>query len=197
LVTAGASGLHADPLDRFLEPWTMSSPYAGVGLTQTHHTGYALGVTSSTEEWTIGGKVYAGFRFSEAFSGEIAYHRLGEVEADGVFNRRSVVDSQALAASLLLKFPLSDIPWIGPVLLADTSFHLKGGAAVKWIRQTFPGAAPIRHRGPTYLIGFGVERNFGERAFARFEYEYIGKIGAGPTIDVQHTPISVSVGMRF
>ena len=92
---------------------------------------------------------------------------------------------------------MSGLPWIGPALFEDTSIHARAGAAFKWIRQTYPGAAPIDDRGPTYIIGFGLQRDFGDRAFARIEYEYIGKIGAGPAVDVQHTPISVSLGVRF
>ena len=95
---ADTVAVRADALNRFLEPWTLTAPYLGAGIAQTHHTGYALAARSSVEAWVLGGKVYAGFRFSGAFSGEIAYHRFGRADADGAFGRRSVVDSQAIAA---------------------------------------------------------------------------------------------------
>lgn len=187
----------ADVLDRLLQPWTLSEPYVGAGLSFVHHTGYAPGGWSSTEQWKKAPKVFAGFRFSEGFSGEFAYHAMGGVSADGPGLARSTLQSQAVAVSLIAKQPLSDLPWTAGTLLEDARLFARAGAAYRWTSQTYPGAAPLRDSGPTFLLGFGFEQDIGEHAFLRVEYEYMGKSGLDETVNVQNTPVSASFGFRF
>ncbi|HHZ08541.1 MAG TPA: outer membrane beta-barrel protein [Rhizobiales bacterium] len=199
VLPACTADARADMLDRLLGPWTLSEPYAGAGFSHVHHTGYASGGLSSTEQWKEAAKAFAGFRFSEAFSGEIAYHALGSVAADGPgsANALSTLRSQAVAVSLIAKQPLSDLPWTAGTFLEDARLYARAGAAFRWTRQTYPGAAPLRDSGPAFVLGFGFEQDFGDRAFLRAEYEYIGKSGLDRTVDVQNTPVSVSLGIRF
>ena len=194
---ACTAAARADVLDRLLQPWTLSDPYFGAGLSFVHHAGYAPGRWSSTEQWKRTPKVFAGFRFSEAFSGEIAYHAMGSVNADGPGLAQSTLQSQAVAVSLIAKQPLSDLPWTAGTLLEGARLFARAGAAYRWTSQTYPGAAPLRDSGPAFLLGFGFEQDIGEYAFLRAEYEYIGKSGLDGTVNVQNTPVSVSLGFRF
>lgn len=191
------NGASADTLDRLLQPWTLSEPYVGAGFSYVHHTGYALGGWSSTEQWKRTPKAFAGFRFSEAFSGEIAYHAMGSASADGPGGLRSTLRSQAVAISLIAKQPLSDLSWTAGTLLENARLFARAGAAYRWTSQTYPGLAPLRDNGPAFLLGFGLEQDLGEYAFLRVEYEYIGRSGMDGTVDVQNTPVSVSLGVRF
>src|SRR5882757_1542896 len=56
--------------------------YAGGAFNWVHHTGYVPNTTTQadTAEYTVGFKVFGGYRFTPQSSFEVAYHHLGKVK---------------------------------------------------------------------------------------------------------------------
>lgn len=174
--------------------WTiLLRPYVGGGGSYIHHTGYDRDTPFYAEQWEVGGKAFAGLAVTPALNIEVAYHFLNKTPL-----RPDVLpgteESYAVAGSLMLFTKRFALPWEG-------GFHrwfVRGGAAYKHItddnvlnpgRQTEGGMGAV--------AGGGVEIEFNRYLFGRVEYEYLSKIGTERAINVQHTPISASLGIRF
>ena len=191
----------AGPLDDLLVPWSISSPYFAVGVSTVHHTGYFANGANAMK-WVPGAKAYIGTQFTPAFSGEITYFHFGEspIRFSSLHEK-----SDAATISLLAHYRFSKhSAWHAAIfgrqiasILDRASLFAKGGAAYKWIRQESPGAGVISENGATFHIGFGMELNLPNGFFLRGEYDYVGKIDTDTVINVQHTPISVSIGKRL
>ncbi|HJT82279.1 MAG TPA: outer membrane beta-barrel protein [Chthoniobacterales bacterium] len=166
-------------------------PYLGIGASCIHHTGYAPNRALSAEEWQFGGEAFGGFMVTPALNLEIAYHYLNESplrpERFGATEQ-----SHAIAGSAMLFSKKLRSPW-------KTGFHrwfLRGGMAFKQItedsedgRETEDGLAGV--------FGAGIELDFNKYLFGRFEYEHLFKVGTNRVVNVRHTPISASLGIRF
>ena len=174
--------------------WTiLMRPYVGVGGSYIHHTGYDKDTPLSAEQWEIGGKAFAGFMVTPALNLEVAYHYLNKTPLlPKTF--AGTEQSYAVAGSVMLFTKRFRLPWEG----AFHRWFVRGGAAYKHItddnilnpgRQTEDGVAAV--------VGGGVEVEFNNYLFGRVEYEYISKVGTTRAINVQHTPISASLGVRF
>jgi opacity protein-like surface antigen len=176
--------------------WTiLMRPYVGVGGSYIHHTGYDRDTTFSAEQWEIGGKAFAGFAVTPALNVEVAYHYLNKTPLKPeLFG--ATEQSYAVAGSLMLFTKRFRLPWEG-------GFHrwfVRGGAAYKHITEDNilnPGPSRQVEDGVAAVIGGGVEIEFTNSLFGRVEYEYISKVGTERAINVQHTPISASLGLRF
>jgi hypothetical protein len=174
--------------------WTiLMRPYVGVGGSYIHHTGYDKDTVLSAEQWEVGGKAFGGFMVTPALNLEFAYHYLNKTPLKPeIF--AGTEESYAVAGSVMLFTKRFRLPWEG----AFHRWFVRGGAAYKHItddnilnpgRQTEDGVAAV--------VGAGVEVEFTNSLFGRVEYEYISKIGTNRAINVQHTPISASLGIRF
>jgi hypothetical protein len=174
--------------------WTiLMRPYVGAGASYIHHTGYDPDTILSAEQWEIGGKAFAGLAVTPALNAEIAYHFLNKTPLRPVIFPGEE-KSYAVAGSLMLFTKRFRTPLEAVV----HRWFIRGGGAYKHItddsvlnpgRQVEDGAA--------FLVGAGVEVEFGNSWFGRLEYEYISKVGTDRAINVQHTPISASLGVRF
>jgi opacity protein-like surface antigen len=205
MVAVGLGGrAQAIDLETFFHPpdFTLQfSPYAGVGVGKIHHTGYDPdriigGSRIHLEQWEWGGKALAGAQILKWASVETAFHYLNSSPFIGPpGNRPGSVPgretSQAIAFSFLAFTKPLFPPWI-PLKL----FGRLGGA-YKWISDDNGLGVIQRESGFAFLIGGGAEVEFGPHWFARFEYEYLSKIGTSRAVNVQHTPLTLSVGARF
>lgn len=174
--------------------WTiLLRPYVGAGASYIHHTGHDRDSPLSAEQWEIGGKAFGGLAVTPALNIEVAYHYLNSTPLKPeIFP--GTEQSYAVAGSLMLFTKRFRWPW-------DAVTHrwfVRGGAAYKHItednilnpgRQVEDGIAAV--------IGAGVEVEFTNSVFGRLEYEYISKVGTDRAINVQHTPTSASLGIRF
>ena len=177
--------------------WTPAlRPYVGGAYSSIHHTGHDRNSRLEAERWINGGKVFAGMELTRRLSVEFAYHHLGQaplvpsVLAPGANER-----AYAFAASTVWFTPPIEI-WMVP----SHRWYARFGAAYKHITEDNRGLvvpAISSEDGFGYLIGGGVEFEFTQNFFARFEYEYLSKIGTSRVINTQHTPLSASLGIKF
>ena len=60
--------------------------YVGGAFNWVHHTGYVPNSTNQadTAEYTVGFKLFGGYRFTAQNSVEVAYHHLGKVDISGL-----------------------------------------------------------------------------------------------------------------
>jgi hypothetical protein len=176
--------------------WTiLMRPYVGGGGSYIHHTGYDPNTFLSAEQWEIGGKAFAGFMVTPALNVEVAYHFLNKTPLKPEIVA-ATEESYAIAGSVMLFTKRFRLPWEG-------GFHrwfVRGGAAYKHITEDNilnPGPVRETEDGVAAVVGAGVEIEFNNFLFGRVEYEYISKVGTDKAINVQHTPISASLGIRF
>ena len=193
----------ADTLEDLFSPWELSMPYFGGGISITHHTGYVPIPPGGAQSWKPGAKAYLGMQFSPVFSGEAAYYYLGDATLKGI---AASEESHAVAVSLSVGRTFStDNPshaypaLLDPIirLFDETRIFVTSGIAHKWIDQSGAAGARASEKGFTFLVGVGVQRELPNNSFIRLELEHIGKIGTSTAINVQHTPITLSLGMRF
>jgi hypothetical protein len=82
--------------------------------------------------------------------------------------------------------------------LVPTRLFLRGGFAYKDISHV--AAVGTFHEGViSWVAGFGLQFELTSRIFMRLEYEFVSR-GIGGTnrvINVMHTPLSASLGVRF
>ena len=170
--------------------------YVGIGGNMVHHTGYVPNTQFHAERWEAAGKVFAGKLLTDQMRIEAGYYFLSKTHFDEGVPLLSSEQSHAVGGSFLIYTPELRT-WGVPTLLPTRMFG-RVGAAYKWIdHQSVFGN--FEECGVSYLLGGGVEIDLGPQAFFRFEYEYISKIisGTNRAIDVQHTPISGVLGLRF
>jgi opacity protein-like surface antigen len=170
--------------------------YIGAGANIVHHTGYVPGTKSSDEKWVAGGKAFGGVNVFQWAKVEVAYFYLSKSRFMVTpFTTTSSEQSNAAAATVIVC-----CVWVHQWVNSPFKTGLFGrvGGAYKWINYRSP-VATFDEGGVSYVLGFGAEIDVTSWAFLRFEYEYISKIISGTknAVDVQHTPISASLGMRF
>ena len=164
------------------------NPYFGAGLSKTHHTGYDRDRPVSLEQWEFSGKLLAGAFYAKRAAIEIAYYRLG---TSPFFGGPGKETSNAVAASVL---------WFTPMLVPNwfpMRLYIRGGAGYKWISDNNGAGLIQREDGIAYLIGGGLDVPITNAWAARIEYEYMSKIGTRQAVNVQHTPISLTVYYRL
>jgi hypothetical protein len=186
------------PSPGYAAPAAVKAPapiyYVGVGAGPVHHTGYVPGTFDMTEQWKYGGKVYAGAKVVEWARVEVAYFYLGKAAfpENGI---DSTERSHAAAASVV-----ACCIWLQRWVYSPWPIGVFGraGGAYKFINHR-SAVGTFNEGGVSYLLGFGVEVDFTPAVFMRAEYEYISKIvsGTNRAIDVQHTPITLGLGLRF
>ena len=187
-----------DPMDwrRLLARELPHQFYVGIGGNMVHHTGYVPNTKFHAERWEAAGKVFGGMLLTDQMRLEGGYYFLSKTHFDEGAPLLSTEQSHAVGASFLIYTPELRT-WGVPTLLPTRMFG-RVGAAYKWIdHQSVFGN--FEESGVSYLLGGGVEIDLASQLFFRFEYEYISKIitGTNRAIDVQHTPISGVLGMRF
>jgi outer membrane protein with beta-barrel domain len=188
--------------------------YVGAAFNWTHHTGYVPNTTFSVERYTVGGKVFGGYRLNEVVQLEGAYHYLGRVPFyEGVLTN-SHESSWAVSGSVfLVSPPISN--WIGPTHVPIHAF-VRFGLAYKDI--THESVFGTFHEGIlSGVFGAGWEYRLTPSVFARVEYEFLSTaIGGGSqnipalnslfqvnigatnrVVNVMHTPLAVTLGMNF
>jgi opacity protein-like surface antigen len=197
IVLAGGPASALDLRDLF-GPNMPNDFYAGLGLNDVHHTGYVPGTRFHSEIWVPGAKVFVGWRVFDRMRFETAYHYLGTSHFDEGFAPLQTHErSYALSETILLYTPpvqeLTGIPTFIPLRVFG-----RVGGAYKFIHQESPFGTD-NESGVSYHLGFGFEWELGASAFMRAEYEYISKIitDTNRVVDVQHTPISATFGVRF
>jgi hypothetical protein len=174
--------------------WTiLLRPYVGAGGSYIHHTGYDRDTPLSAEQWEIGAKAFGGFMVTPALNVEVAYHYLNKTPLKPeLFG--ATEQSYAVAGSVMLFTKRFQLPWF------THRWFVRGGAAYKHITEdNILNPGPVRQveDGLAAVVGGGVEIEFTNSLFGRVEYEYISKVGTKNAINVQHTPISASLGIRF
>jgi outer membrane protein W len=170
-------------------------PYVGVGGSYVHHTGHDLDTPLKAEQWEIGGKAFGGIEITRQLNAEVTFHYLNETQLVPTFAPWKE-SSYAVAGSLLLFTP----PFFWPSEAFPYRWFFRAGGVYKHITDTNPfiGATPVEvEDGFGLLLGAGVEVEFTKTWFGRIEYEYLSKIGTLRAINVQHTPISASIGAKF
>jgi outer membrane protein W len=170
-------------------------PYVGVGGSYVHHTGHDLDTPLKAEQWEIGGKAFGGIEITRQLNAEVAFHYLNETQLVPTFAPWKE-SSYAVAGSLLLFTP----PFFWPSEAFPYRWFFRAGGVYKHItdRNPFIGTTPVEvEDGFGLLLGAGVEVEFTKTWFGRIEYEYLSKIGTLRAINVQHTPISASIGAKF
>jgi hypothetical protein len=161
-----------------------SQYYVGGSLSWIHHTGYvpnkAAGEAKDVEKYVFGGKLFGGYRYSDAVRFEIAYHHLGNApyqEGFGATISTSHVQSYALSGSVIYAFPELP-PWFGHASLPSRVF-VRGGFTVKNIQQqTIQGS--FEEGTFAFVVGTGVEVKLTPRWFSRFEVEHLSVAIGGP-----------------
>lgn len=184
------------PAPRYVAAMPAPAPvyYVGAGAGPVHHTGYVPGTSDNTEQWKYGAKAYAGAKVVEWARVEVAYFYLGKSAfVEGGTN--STERSHAAAASVVVC-----CVWLQQWVYSPWPIGVFGraGGAYKFINHR-AAVGTFNEGGVSYLLGFGVEVDFTSKVFMRAEYEYISKIvsGTNRAIDVQHTPITLGLGLRF
>jgi hypothetical protein len=170
--------------------------YLGLGASHVHHVGYVPpAMVFTVEEWEFGGKAFGGVNVFQWLKLEAAYFYLGQarfLEAPAV---PATEASHAVAATAIIcclqLHELVNIPW-------PLRFYNRVGGAYKWIQHR-SALGVFDEGGVSYVLGFGWEADITRSLFVRFEYEYISKIisRTNRAVDVQHTPLTLSVGARF
>jgi opacity protein-like surface antigen len=188
----------AAPSSGYAAPAALPAPspiyYVGVSAGPVHHTGYVPGTASYVEDWVYGGKAFAGAKIVEWARIEVAYFYLGKSSfLEGT--TASTERSHAAAASVVVC-----CVWLQRWVYSPWPIGVFGraGGAYKFIDHR-SAVGTFNEGGVSYLLGFGVEVDFTPAVFMRAEYEYISKVisGTNRAIDVQHTPITLGLGLRF
>jgi opacity protein-like surface antigen len=170
--------------------------YIGGGGNIVHHTGYVPDTKSNSEKWVLGGKAFAGVKVFEWAKVEVAYFYLSQSSfIVNPFTTNSAERSHAAAATVIVCCVWLH-QWVNSPF--PTGVFGRVGGAYKWINYRSP-IATFDEGGVSYVLGFGAEVDVTSWAFFRVEYEYISKVigGTKNVVDVQHTPISASLGLRF
>lgn len=175
--------------------WTTGF-YVGGGVGGVHHTGYVPDTPWNSEQYAVGGKVFAGYRYLDWAQVEVVYHYLGEVTFDEGLPALSKEHSHAVSVvSMFVSQPLST--WLMPTLL-PTRVLLRAGLGYKDISHS--AIVGSFHEGVAVgVVGFGVEYELSNLTFVRLEYEFLTPAigGTSRVINVMNTPLTVSFGRKF
>jgi len=191
--------------------------YAGGAFNWVHHTGYVPNTTTQadTAQYTVGFKVFGGFRFMPQNSIEIAYHHLGQVQIEGL-PLETHERAWAISGSFVhVSPPFSQ--WIGPGPW-NNYLHafVRVGLAYKHVEQT-SAAGTLDEGFLSGVIGAGIQAQFTPQWFGRIEYEFLSTAIGGPpqsvpgfkglysvtlggtnrVINVMNTPIAFTLGYNF
>lgn len=186
LVSAGAGSATAQPASRE----DMSPLYFGGSIAWTHHTGWvpnkSPGEAGSVESWVLGGKIFGGYRLSEALSLEVAYHHLGKVsywEGFGALLAESRVRSYAVSGSVVYAFPPLQ-QWFDFLrVFPPARIFLRGGFAYKnMLQDTIQGS--FEEGTLSAVLGVGVHYQLTPRWFSRIEIEHLSGAIGGPVHDL-------------
>lgn len=172
--------------------------YVGLGVAAVHHTGYVPNTRNNAEDYVFGGSVFGGYRLNQWAQVEAAYHSLGTSEFSENFAILSTQRSHAFVGSFVAQtMPLSQWPISIPTLL-PTRLFARAGLAYRHVTHTAV-VGTFNASGIAGVIGGGAEIDLTQHLFARVEYQYLSKSFNTPTraINVQHTPLTLSVGGRF
>jgi opacity protein-like surface antigen len=191
--------------------------YAGGAFNWVHHTGYVPNTTTQadTAEYTVGFKVFGGYRFTPQSSFEVAYHHLGKVKIEGL-----PIDTHeqawAVSGSFVHVSPAFS-QWVGPGPLNDyLHAFVRLGLAYKHVEQ-ISALGTLNEGFLSGVIGAGIEARFTPQWFGRIEYEFLSTAIGGPpqsvpgfkglinvkiggtdrVINVMNTPIAFTLGYNF
>jgi outer membrane immunogenic protein len=173
-------------------------PYIGAGASYVHHTGRDGDHPISTEKYEPGGKVFAGAFLNDWIAVETAYNYLGRAPATRLspvglvptHETSSSIGASALAFSDPL-FPW----WDGLRSVAELRLFSRAGLAYKMTEER-GGGFSRSDSGPVLNVGSGLQVDF-QQAFLRVEYEYLSRVETHRVIDIRHTPLSLSAGVKF
>ena len=157
-----------------------SSFYVGGAFTWVHHTGYVPNTLprASAEEYTVGFKVFGGYRFTPQNSVEIEYHHLGGVRIDDM-PVETHEHSWAITGSFVHESP-PFTQWIGPGPWYDyLHAFVRLGLAYKHVEQDSV-IGTFNEGILSGVIGAGIVAHFTDQWFGRLEYEYISTAIGGP-----------------
>lgn len=223
-IVAGAVALFmavpagANPL---LSPVPVYDWYFGAGVMPVHHTGFVPNTNSkyNIETYGPGGKVFVGYRINDVFSTELGFDYFGSVSFNEGFPTMSTERSFALTGTVLVFsppvsewMPFADQIWMS----APVRLFARGGFAYKHIHQeAFNGT--FNEGILSFVLGGGAQFDIDPRWFMRIEYEFVSPALNGPSqpfsalnglftaslggtsrvVNVMHTEIAISGGMRF
>jgi hypothetical protein len=198
-------------------PVLWSRYYVGAAANWVHHTGYVPDsgrLNWAAERYSLGGKVFGGYRFTETVSFEAAYHYLGKVSFFEGSPILSEERSYAVSGSAVFLSPALS-RWDGQTNLPIHAF-LRLGLAYKDI--THLAAVGTFHEGVlSGVLGAGFELRPTSNVFVRLEYEFLSTAIGGPSrpvpifnsltvvniggtqrvINVMHTPLALTVGINL
>ena len=202
-----------------IQPSTLvpSRFYVGGAFNWVHHSGYVPNTTTQadTAQYTVGFKVFGGFRFSDVNAVEVAYHHLGRVKIEGLPDETHE-QSYAISGSVVYVSPAFS-QWIGPGPGYEyLHAMLRLGLAYKHIEQ-ISAIGTIDEGILSGVIGAGVEARFTPQFFGRIEYEFLSTAIGGPpqsvpgfkglinvkiggtnrVINVMNTPLAFTLGYNF
>jgi hypothetical protein len=182
-----------------------------------HHTGYVpdTPTQADTAQYTVGFKVFGGFRFMPQNSVEVTYYDLGKVKIEGL-----PIDTHEHAWAVSGSFVHVSPPfsqWIGPGPWNDyLHVFVRLGLAYKHVTQDSV-IGTIDEGFLSAVIGTGLEMRFTPQFFGRIEYEFLSTAIGGPresvpgfkglinvniggtnrVINVMNTPIALTLGYNF
>lgn len=167
---------------------------AGAGVSSADiEVNVGSSIQSSTDESGSAQKVFAGLKFTENLSAELAYVRLGEFGYTLRSGANSVVtkiEGDSIAASAILRAPLQAISLFGRIGLhrfnVDADYSLNGALVDS---ESASGTKP--------LLGLGAELPLGKQAFARVELERYMDIGNDSMGKSDIDVLSASIGFNF
>jgi hypothetical protein len=170
--------------------------YIGAGGNYVHHTGYVPGTKSAAEKWVVGGKAFAGVNVFEWAKVEVTYFYLSQSRFTMTPLTTTASEQSNAAAGSVIICCVWLHQWVNSPF--RTGVFGRFGGVYKWINYRSP-VDTFDEGGFSYVLGFGAEVDVTSWAFFRVEYEYISKVVSGTknAIDVQHTPISLALGLRF
>jgi hypothetical protein len=172
--------------------------YVGGAFNWVHHTGYVpdTPTQADTAQYTVGFKVFGGYRFMPQNSVEIAYHHLGQVQIEGL-PIETHERAWAISGSLVhVSPPFSQ--WIGPGPLNDyLRAFVRLGLAYKHVEQT-SALGTLDEGFLSGVIGAGIQAQFTPQWFGRIEYEFLStaiggrrnrsRASRGSTVSVSAAP---------
>jgi hypothetical protein len=191
--------------------------YMGAAFNWVHHTGYVpdTPTQADTAQYTVGFKVFGGFRFMPQNSVEVTYYDLGKVKIEGL-----PIDTHEHAWAVSGSFVHVSPPfsqWIGPGPWNDyLHVFVRLGLAYKHVTQDSV-IGTIDEGFLSAVIGTGLEMRFTPQFFGRIEYEFLSTAIGGPresvpgfkglinvniggtnrVINVMNTPIALTLGYNF
>jgi opacity protein-like surface antigen len=188
--------------------------YGGVGVGGVHHTGYVPHSIYNAEAYDAGFKGFLGYRLNGSFALELGYDYVGTSTFDEGFATPSRERSFALTGTAIyFSPPMSE--WLMPTFV-PVRMLARGGLAYKNIHQA--AADGTFDEGIlSFVIGGGAEFELSPRWFMRLEYEFVSTAVGGPSepfralnglftadfggtqrvINVMHTELAASIGVRF